>query len=183
MRKTIEFLINTARRSWKTALLIIVVAVATLAISASISIWLSRYHNTRFPTLGTIYTIGVEAYWDQNLTNRTTQIQWGTLYPDTKTNTTIYLRSTSNIPTTLILQTENWAFTNSSGINITEPSNRQNYMNLTWNYNNQTLNPDETIETTLTVTVTDNLTFLEYLIQNSITTFNFDVTIRTEETP
>jgi len=183
MRKSINFLFSTIRRSWKTALLIAIVAVATIAVSALVSLWLSRYHNLRFPSIGTIYTIGVEAYGDQDLTNRTTQIQWGTLYTNTKTNITIYLHSISNIPTTLTLKTENWTFITTAGTNITEPPNRQNYMNLTWNYNNQTLNPDETIETTLTVTVTDNPTFLEYLIQNNITTFNFTITIRTKETP
>jgi hypothetical protein len=183
MRKSINFLSNTIRRSWKTALLIAIVAVATIAVSASVSLWLSRYHNLRFPSIGTIYTMGVEAYWDQDLTNRTTQIEWGTLYPDTTTNITIYLHSISNIPTTLTIKTENWTYTNSADTNVAEPPNRQSYMDLTWNYNNQTLNPDETIETTLTVTVTDDPTFLEYLIQNNITTFNFDITIRTKETP
>jgi len=183
MRESINFLSNTIRRSWKTALLIAIVAVATIAVSASVSMWLSRYHNLRFPSIGTIYTIDVEAYWDQDLTNRTTQIEWGTIYPDTKTNITIYLHSISNIPTTLTIKTENWTYANLAGANITEPPNRQSYMNLTWNYNNQTLNPDETMQTTLTVTVTDDPTFLEYLIQNNITTFNFDITIRTKETP
>ena len=178
MRKSINFLSNTIRRSWKTALLIAIVAVATMAVSASVSLWLSRYHNLRFPSIGTIYTIGVEAYWDQDLTNRTTQIQWGTLYPDTKTNITLYLHSISNIPTTLTLKTENWTYTNSAGTNITEPPNRQNCMNLTWNYNNQTLSPDETMQTTLTLTVTGDPAFLEYLIQNSIATFNFEIRIR-----
>jgi hypothetical protein len=183
MRKSINFLSNAIRRSWKTALLIAIVAVATIAVSASVSLWLSRYHNLRFPSIGTIYTMGVEAYWDQDLTNRTTQIEWGTLCPDTKTNITLYLHSISNIPTTLILKTENWTYANSAVANITEPPNRQNYMDLTWNYNNQTLDPDETIETALTVTVTDNPAFLEYLIQNNITTFNFDIRIHTTETP
>jgi len=183
MKNILVTLFQFLKQQKKTILLIALASAISIAATTMTSIWLSRYHNMHFPTIGTIYTIGVEAYWDQNLTNQTTQIQWGTLYTDTKTNITIYLHSISNIPTTLILKTENWTYTNLAGTNITEPPNRQNYMNLTWNYNNQTLNPDETIETTLTVTVTDNPTFLEYIIQNNITTFKFDITIRPEETP
>jgi hypothetical protein len=66
MRESIDFFSNTICRSWKTALLIVMVAVATIAVSALVSSWLSRYHNLHFPSIGTIYTIGVEAYWDQN---------------------------------------------------------------------------------------------------------------------
>lgn len=182
MRESISLLFSTIRRSWKTALLIVIVAVATIAVSALVSLWLSRYHNLRFPSIGTIHTVGIEAFWDQDLTNRTTQIEWGTLYLNTKTNITIYLHSMSNIPTTLTLKTENWTYTDLAGTSIAEPPNRENHMNLTWNYNNQTLNPDETIQTTLTLIVTDNPTFVEYLIQNNIATFNFDITIRTTET-
>jgi hypothetical protein len=183
MRKSINFLSNKIRRSWKTALLIIIVAVAAMAVSALVSVWLSRYSNLHFPSIGTIYTMGVEAYWDQNLTNRTGQIQWGTLYPNTKTNVTLYLHSMSNIPATLTLKTENWTFVNSAGTNVTEPPNRETYMNLTWDYNNQTLNPDQALQTTLTLTVTGDSIFLEYLIQNNVTTFNFNISIRTKETP
>lgn len=183
MRKSAIFLSNTIRRSWKTVLLIIIVVVVTIAISTLVSLWVSSYYILRFPSMGTISTVGVEAYWDQNLVNRSTQIQWGALYPDTETNMTLYLHSISNAPTTLILETDNWTYTNLAGTNITEPSNRQDYMNLTWDYNNQTLNPDQTIQTTLTLTVTDNPIFLEYLIQNNVTTFNFNISIRAMETP
>jgi hypothetical protein len=182
MRKSTNFLSNTIRRSWKTALLIVIVVVVTIAMSTPASLWINSYYNLRFPSMGTIYTMGVEAYWDQNLTNRSAQIQWGTLYPNTETNITLYLHSISNIPTTLILKTDNWTYTNLAGTNITEPPNRQNYMNLTWNYNNQTLNPDQTIQTTLTLTVTDNPNFLEYLIQNNVPTFNFNISILAIET-
>jgi hypothetical protein len=183
MRESINSFFGAIRRSWKTALLIAVVAMTAVAVSALVSFWLSKYHNLRFPSIGTIHTAGVEACWDQDLTNRTTRVEWGTLYPDTRTNITVYLHSVSNIPTTLTLKTENWTYINSAGTSITEPPNRQNYMDLTWNYSNQTLNPDETIQITLTLTVTDDPTFIEYLIQNNITTYNFDIRISTTETP
>jgi hypothetical protein len=183
MRKSINFLANTIRRSWKTVLLIVIVAATTIAVSTLISLWLSRYYDRHFSSIGTIFTMGVEAYWDQNLTNRTTQIQWGILYPDTKTNITLYLHSISNVPTTLTLETENWNYANLAGMSIAEPPGRQDYMNLTWNYNNQTLNPDETVQTKLALTVTDDPTFLEYLIRNNIATFSFDTSIRTIGTP
>lgn len=169
------------RRSWKTALLIVIVAATAIAVSTLISMWLSRYTNFHFQNTGTIYTIGVEAYWDQNLTNRTSQIQWGTLYAGTKINMTVYLHSISNIPTTLSLKTENWTFVNLAGTNVTEPPNREAYMNLTWDYNNQTFNPNQTIQATLTLAVTGDPVFLQYLIQNSVATFSFDITVNARE--
>lgn len=170
--------ITLLKKQKRTILLIVLVSATTIAATTIASIWLSRYHNTRFPTLATIYTIGVEAYWDQNLTNQTEKIEWGIIYPPTAINKTIYVHSTSNIPTTLTNQTENWTFTNSTGLEAPELTNRTNYIYLTWDYNNQTLNPNQTIQVTLTLTVGDDPTFLEYLIQNSVANFNFDIIIR-----
>jgi hypothetical protein len=182
MRELPKFFASRLRRSWKTALLIVIVAVATIVVSALVSLWMSSYDNLHFPSIGTIQTVGVEAYWDQSLTNKSTVIQWGTLYPDTKTNITLYLRSASNIPTTLTLATENWTFANTV-VNFTEPPNRQTYISLTWDYNNETLNPAQTIQTTLTLTITDDPTFLEFLVENNINTFRFDTRILAIETP
>jgi len=71
----IEFL----RSSKRAILLIIITAVITLTISAVISIWLSRTITLHVPSLGTIKTIGVEVYWDENLEHKTETIKWGTM--------------------------------------------------------------------------------------------------------
>lgn len=173
----IEFL----RRSKKTLLLIIVVAAITLALSTAISIWLSRITNLHFPSIGTIKTIGVKAYWDANLTNETDKIQWGTIYLGSSNNVTIHVRSVSNYNTVLNLSTANWTFQNSNNATVQEPANRSLYMDLTWNYNDTTVHPGDTIQTTLTLIVKYSFEFTEFLIENDVKGFNFDIMITASE--
>jgi hypothetical protein len=78
-RKT-SAIIGFLRRSKKSVLLVIVVAAATLVLSAGISIVLDGSNPLSSPSIGNIHTVGVKAYWDANLTKRTTGIQWGTVY-------------------------------------------------------------------------------------------------------
>jgi hypothetical protein len=74
LRSSIAFL----RSYKKTLLLILIVAAASLLITTAISILLSRITKLHIPSLGTIRTIGVEAYWDPNCENKTEAIDWGT---------------------------------------------------------------------------------------------------------
>jgi len=152
----------------KTVLLIILTAVTTIAISTITSIWLSRILDSHVPSLGTIRTIGVEAYWDKNLENEIKRINWGTIWPGSLRRFTLYLRSMSNIETTLSLNTTNW-----------NPANISEYMNLSWNYNGAILHSGETIQVTLTLTVSSSSDFLLYLVNNDVKEFSFDIIIST----
>jgi len=151
-------------------LLITITAVITLIISSIIALWLSKVTKLNIPSLGTIRTLGVEAYWDSDLTNKTQTINWGTIYPGSSQNVTLYIRSISNIETTLNLNTTNW-----------NPTNLSNYMNLTWNYNGTTIHPSEIIQVTLTLSASSSFNFINYLITNNIKQFNFDIIISTSE--
>ena len=122
------------------------------------------------PKPRTIKTLGVEAYWDKNLENKTETINWGTIWPISSKNFTLYLRSISNTETTLLLNSTNW-----------NPANISEYMNLSWNYNGTILHPSETIQVTLTLTTSSSNTFLLYLITNDVTDFNFDINISASE--
>jgi len=124
----------------KTIPLILVVIVATIATSTAISVLLSRTTHFYVSSLGTIKTLGVEAYWDPNLENKTEVLNWGNITTGTSKNATLYIRSISNIDTILYLNATNW-----------NPAILSEYMTLSWNYNGTTVHPSEIIQITLTL--------------------------------
>ena len=162
--KACNSLFDFLGRHKKTLLLIFVVSTSTLLISSAISIWLSDFHNLTVPTVGTIKTIGVEAYWDQDTENKTETINWDTMWPGLTKNFTLYIRSVSNVKTVLHMNITN-----------VTPSPVSEYLNVTWNYNGAILNPDEVIEVTLFLSASNDVSFTQYLITNKVTDFNFEI--------
>ena len=163
----ISFLLSSKR----IILLIIITAIITIIISATISMWLSRTLHFNVPSLGTIKTLGVEAYWNRNLENKTEIIDWGTIHVGSSRNVTFYLRSICNVETTLYLNATNW-----------NPANISNYMSLSWNYNGTIIHPGEIIQVTLTLSASSSDAFLVYLITNDVRQFSLDIIIGTSET-
>lgn len=132
-------------------LIILILACTTLAYALLKTV-------TSIPSVGIVKTVGVEAYWDLACTNRVTEINWGLVEPNSKTNATIFLKNPGNAPITLLLSTENW-----------NPSNALNYIALTWDYAGQTINPGAVAKVNLTLAVSSNIT--------GITSFSFDIVI------
>lgn len=164
--KLFNFFFTLLRQHKKTLLLILLVSTATILISSAISIWLSSFHNLTLPTIGTIKTVGVEAYWDPNCENKTETIDWNTIWPGSTKNVTFYIRSVSNVKTAIRLHTSN----------IT-PANVSEYLNMSWNYDGTPLNPDEIIQVTLFLSASGDKSFSRYLIANDITDFGIDIHI------
>jgi hypothetical protein len=108
-------------------------------------------------SIGTLKAIGIEVYQNKDLTDKVTAIKWGTLEPGATKTYTIYVRNKGNLPLTLSLFTSNWS-----------PQSASNYLTLTWNYNGQTINKGETVQVTLTLTVSPSVT--------GISRFRFDIT-------
>jgi len=154
----------------RTVVLIFVVVVITLVMSTIISMWLEGITNLHIPSLGTIRTLGVEAYWDRNLENKTEIIDWGTIWPGSSRNITFYLRSISDVETTLYLNTTNW-----------NPANISDYMTLSWNYNGTRFHPGEIIQVTLTLSAPSSRSFIRYLTTNNVKEFSFDIIIGTSQ--
>jgi hypothetical protein len=169
------------KQSKKTILLIVIVISATLLLSGLISIWLYKNVNLHVPSLATIKTLGVKAYWDPNLKNETTEIPWPTVYPSSSKNVTLYLQSVSNVKARLELQTGNWTFQSSNGTIVSGPANSTNYMNLTWNYKNTTVDPGQTVQVTLTLSIDNSPNFIRFLVDNNVEQFSFDIIISTSE--
>jgi hypothetical protein len=166
MRNKIRSFIAFLHSSKKTVLLILVVAIASIAITTTIFILLNRIDRLRVPSLGTMKTIGVEAYWDPNRENKTETIDWGTIWPGSSKNVMIYIRSVSNFKATLNLNTTNW-----------NPANISDYISLSWSYNGTPLDPSETIQVTLTLSASSSDSFVQYLIANDVKDFSFDIVI------
>ena len=133
------------------------------------------------PKPRTIKTLGVEAYWDKNLENKTETINWGTIWLGMPKNATLYIRSISNIETTLELETANWTFRDSNNRIVAGPSDSSPYVHLTWNYNEAMVRPGEALQVTLTLSVDHSSDFIEFLINNDAKEFIFDIIIMTSE--
>jgi len=103
-------------------------------------------------------SIGISVYSDSQYNTLLTSISWGTLEPGANQSITCYIKNEGNVPTTISLQTSNWT-----------PITAPNYLDLNWNYNNQPISPDNGIQVTLTLVVSENI--------KGITNFSFDITI------
>jgi hypothetical protein len=135
-----------------------------------ISIFLSRITNLSIPSVGHIRTIGVEAYWELDGENKTETVDWGTIFPGLSKNVTLYLKSVSNVETTLNLTAINW-----------NPSNISDYLNLSWSYDGTLLEPGEVIQVTLTLSASPSNSLVQYLIINDVRSFDFDIDILATE--
>jgi len=107
---------------------------------------------------GTIKSVNVGVYWDVNCTNAISSIDWGMLEPGATRNTTVYLKNEGNAPITLFLNLSNW-----------NPAETEGFIDLSWNYDGQNLQPEKVLLLTLTLTVAENIT--------GITSFSFDIVI------
>ena len=107
---------------------------------------------------GNVKTIGVGIYGDSNFTNRVTSISWGMIDPGSSSNVTVYIMNEGNVPVTLHLYAQNW-----------NPENASDYISLSWNYGEQALDPNEVIQVTLTLLISNSI--------EGITNYSFDIII------
>jgi len=170
MKNPFDFLSKFPHPSKKTVLLILVVAAVAILLSAAISIWLSKVTRLKVPSIGTITTIGVEAYWDKNCENKTEKVDWGMIWPSSSKNVTFYLRSVSNVDAKLKLNVTNW-----------NPANISGYMDLSWDYNGTPISPHEVVQVNLSLSASSSYSFIDYLIANNVKEFSFDIIIYASE--
>jgi len=107
---------------------------------------------------GAVKAFGVGVYWDSNCSILVSSIDWGLVEPGLANNVTFYIRNEGNYAVTLFLSAENWT-----------PENAFNYLTLKWDYVDQTIDPDETIQVTLSLLASPDI--------GDITDFSFDVII------
>jgi hypothetical protein len=166
MKNMIHSFISFLRYSRKTILLILVVALLSVFLNTFVSVMLSNAGNLTVPSAGNIKTVGVEAYWDQTCENETESINWGTIVPGTSKTVSLSLRSISNVKTILNLNATNF-----------DPIEVSEGITLSWDYDGDLLNPNEIIEVTFVLYFSAEYEFTQYLINEQIDAFSFDVYI------
>jgi len=137
---------------------IIAVILLSLILSGLITVAVRSLYQTSstISSIGTLKAIGIGVYWNDDLTNRVSTINWGYLMPGGQKSFTVYVHNEGIIPLTLSISTSNW-----------NPASASNYMTLTWSHIDQTINAGKTVEVTLTLIVSESIT--------GISSFNFDI--------
>lgn len=105
---------------------------------------------------GTIKTVGVEVYADQNCTLPMSEIDWGIRYPSELTSKTVYIKSTSNSLATISISASNWI-----------PTEASNYLTFSSDPNNFTLQPQSIAKATFSLKVSADI--------QGITDFSFEI--------
>ncbi|GEM_PF-3501349 len=162
------------KASYKTLLLVVIVAAISVAGTSLVAIMLSHSDNEIYlPSVGTIKTIEVETYWDPNGENRRENLTWNEIRIEqlggdgakvNPVNTTLYVKSVSNFRVTLNMFLTDW-----------DPVEISDYLTISWDYNGAILDPGEIIPVTVTLSASSSDAFIDYLVENEIT--RFDVAI------
>jgi len=109
-----------------------------------------------------VTVIGVGVYWDANCSSSVSSLDWGSVKPGSNVTKTVFIRNEGNEPSTLFLNTTNW-----------NPRDASDFIKLNWDYNEYIINPQETTEVTLTLSV-DQAT-------EEVKDFSFDIIIGVNE--
>lgn len=130
----------------------IIAVISTLALLLALNplIFGMLTSTVQIQNAGTVKAVGVGVYWDSDCTNETGSISWGMLDPGSNKSYTVYIRNEGNTAESLSLNTEDW-----------DPTNAQDYITLSWNYNGTILSPDQVIEVDLTLSVSSSIEGIE----------------------
>ena len=176
-KSTPRKLTHLFRPSKKTLVLIAAIASITVVAHTLVATWLTDSEIINIATLfntssrGTIRVTGVAAYGgDIKTINDTNIVDWRTFYPGVSNNASFYLESISNIPIKLAYNVTDWS-----------PKRLVSYMTLTWNYNYTALLPHEQIYVNFTLSLSSSTDTINYLIDNNVTSFSFNINIYTLE--
>ena len=114
--------------------------------------------NKTIPNNGHVKAVGVGVYWENSCINDVDSIGWGYLDPGTSHDVTVYVRNEGTVPMTLSMSVNNW-----------NPSSASTYITVSWNREGQSLDPDDVLTATITLSVSQATT--------DLSSFSFDITI------
>ncbi|MEM3011396.1 MAG: hypothetical protein QXE76_06250 [Candidatus Bathyarchaeia archaeon] len=179
MKISLNSFVDFLYRSKKTILLVIFTVSITLIISTLVSLWLSRFHNVNFPSVGTIRTEGVDAYGGdiKTLSDGTKQLDWGIVYPGSVIQRSFYVKSKSNIEIILNFTRGETIFRNSKNQVVALPQWDKPPLYIVPDYADSPLKPGEVIFVTLSLHVSSEISFIDYLVDNDVQSFSFDIYI------
>jgi hypothetical protein len=163
-------------RSRKTVLLVVAVVLVTLISSFLIASWWfssSDYapngdYDRTVSTTGTIKVQGLEIYGgDIKTEGENVYVDWGELTLGASKKASFYVKSTSNVDVELGLNVTNWM-----------PTGIEDYVTISWDYNGTVLSPTTpAILASVNLEVASDGHFIDFLVENEVTTFGFDITI------
>jgi len=135
------------------------VLIVLILVFFSFSSLLGEFNQTlSIGSKGTVRTVGVGVYWNSNCSSAVSWVDWGTVEPGSTKNVSIYLRNEGNDDVSLFVVADNWY-----------PPDASNYMTLSWDYADQTIDPQEVVQATLTLSTSSGM--------EGITDFSFDIII------
>ena len=164
--------------SIKTVMIIVVVVVYTIVLTSLVVSIIDGSNPLRVPTIGNMITIGYEARsGDIQTTGVNQTLDWGTIYIGASTNRSFILKNKSNVITTPELNATDWIFKDQQGQQVDPPAVNNIIVNLTLNPP-PPLNPNEETNATITLTIRFDQTFIDYVVNNNVRTFSFDIIIQ-----
>ena len=175
LKKVVRAITHFLYRSRKTVLLVVATVLVTLISSFLIASWWFSSNNyapngdydRTVSTTGTITVQGLEIYGgDIKSEGANVYVDWGELTLGASKSASFYVKSTSNVDVELGLNVTNWL-----------PTGIKDYVTISWNYNGTLLSPTQAILATVNLEVASDGHFIDFLVQNGVTTFGFDMTI------
>ena len=143
----------------KVAFATIILLIYTLTLSVADSVVRAPFqYNRTISNAGSVVTIGVGIYWDQECTTGVSGIDWGTLEPGSNKTVVVYIRNEGSSSANLTMYTSNW-----------NPSNALDDVVLSWDREGYPVKLGEVVQATFTLSVSADI--------SGITTFSFDITI------
>ena len=176
LKKAVIAVLLFLHKSKRTVLLVVAIFLVSLIFSFTIATWLSSNdsapngdYDRTLPTTGTIMVQGLEIYGGDikhDPEHDTVYVDWGELTLGASKNGSFYVKSTSNVDVELGLNVTNWL-----------PAGIDDYITISWDYNGTLLSPTLEILVNLTLEVASDGDFINFLIENEVTDFGFDITI------
>jgi hypothetical protein len=110
------------------------------------------------PSNGTVTTVNVGVFSDEQCTQNCTSISWGIIYPQDTINRTVYVKNIGTVPITLSMSKGNW-----------DPTDASNYLTLTWDQEGEELGVDESVSAILILSTASDT--------GDLANFSFDIII------
>ena len=92
-------------------------------------------------------TAGIQIYGDYALTKEIKAVNWGELHPNNRAEVTLWIKNNGTVPVRLTMFADSW-----------NPSNAENYLTITWTYNDSLLNPSSYMAIDMILDVSPNVT-------------------------
>ena len=142
-----------------------------VVLCAFVSIAISKSSEATIWNSGKITLVGLDAYGgDITSNNRDFSVGLGTIPLGSSKSVSFFLRSLSNVPTTLTFSIDNW-----------QPRSLERFMLVTWNYSEKLIAPNEEIPIRIDFYAPESADFSNYLFVNSISSFSFSLYIYASE--